>query len=44
MIYLIYAGLVIFGAFFTVAAAMKLTRHPHFVEEFEKMQVPYFLA
>lgn len=44
MTYLVYAGLILFGAFFTGAATMKLARHQHFVEEFGKMQIPYFLA
>jgi uncharacterized membrane protein YphA (DoxX/SURF4 family) len=44
MTYLIYAGLIIFGTFFTGAAAMKLSRHQHMVEEFESMQTPYILA
>lgn len=44
MMYLVYAGLIVFGAFFTGAAAMKLARHQHFIEEFDKMQMPYFLA
>lgn len=44
MVYLVYAVLIIFGSFFTGAAAMKLSRHPHFVEEFEKMQTSYILA
>ena len=38
MTYLIYAALVLFGLFYTVAAAMKLLKHPHFVEEFASMR------
>ena len=44
MTYLIYAALVLFGLFYTVAAAMKLLKHPHFIEEFASMRVPYWLA
>lgn len=36
--------LVLYGLFFTGAAAMKLTRHSHMVEEFKDMQLPYWLA
>ncbi len=34
----------LFGVFFTGAAVLKLTRHTHMVEEFEKMDLPYGLA
>ncbi len=42
--YLVTASLALFGAFYTGAAIMKLMRHPHFIEEFEKMKLPYALA
>ena len=44
MTYLIYAAFIIFGLFFSVAAAMKLSKHQHFVKEFESMRMPYWLA
>ena len=44
MTYLIYAVLILFGLFYTVVSVMKLSRHPHFVQEFASMQVPYGLA
>ncbi|CAA0093117.1 Uncharacterised protein [Zhongshania aliphaticivorans] len=44
MIYLSYVALVLFGIFFTGAAALKLSRHPHFIEEFDSMRIPYVLA
>ncbi|NKI15946.1 DoxX family membrane protein [Spongiibacter sp. KMU-166] len=44
MSYLIYIALMLFGVFFTGAAILKLTRHQHFIEEFESMKVPYSLA
>ncbi|MEN8721832.1 MAG: DoxX family protein [Alphaproteobacteria bacterium] len=34
----------LYGAFFTGSAIMKLMRHAHMVEEFEKMKLPYGLA
>ena len=44
MTYLIDTALVLFGAFFTGAAILKLTKHEHFIEEFESMKMPYSLA
>ena len=37
-------GLLAFGGFFSFTAFMKLSRHPHMREEFEKMNLPYGLA
>ncbi len=34
----------LFTAFFSVAAIMKLCRHPHMVDEFRKFGYPYGLA
>ncbi|MCB1687149.1 MAG: DoxX family protein [Halioglobus sp.] len=44
MTYLVFAGLLLFGIFFTGAAVLKLSRHQHFIEEFESMKMPYALA
>lgn len=41
---LFYAVLVLSGVFFTGTAVMKLSRHQHMIEEFESMQIPYYLA
>lgn len=44
LIYLVNISLTLYGAFFTGAALMKLSRHKHMLEEFEQMQLPYWLA
>lgn len=38
---IINLALFIFGVFFTASAILKLTRHPHMVDELSDMGVPY---